>query len=141
MAVHGNAFTLLTSSENTGEHAVKLFDREVLAHVTVCAGMQGGVHLVLVVADAGEYDDWERRIRFAHEGDERNAIHLGHLKVDNCDFAVMVCEPGGGLKPVGQGVASMPALAKVGDEKLRDAGVIIDNEELGIFAVWRAHLL
>ncbi len=44
-------------------------------------------------------------------------------------------EPGGGLKAIGEGVAGVASLAEVGDEEFGDAGVVIDDQKLRIFAV------
>ena len=49
--------TLPAGYEDTGEHAVELFDRQILAHVAVRARSQSGVHSLFFVADAGEDDD------------------------------------------------------------------------------------
>src|SRR5438105_15433736 len=97
------------------------------------------MHLLFVVTDAGENDNWQRGIHFADKGNQRNPIHFGHSKIDNRYFTVVLGEPGGGLKSIGQGLASVPALAQVSDQELGDAWVVIDDKELGIFSFGRLH--
>src|SRR4029077_14875545 len=121
------------------QNTVKLFDRQILAHVAVRARAQCGMHLLLVIADPSENNDRDFGINFADEGDERNSIHLGHLKIDNHDVAIVVGEPGGSLEAVSKGLAGVPALAKVSDEKLGNSRVIINDEELRIISIGRVH--
>ena len=117
-----------------------MFNRKVLADVAIRTRMESGVHLLFVVSDAGEDNDRECRIQLAHEGDERNPVYFRHLKIDNGHFAVVLGEPGSGLEAIGQSVTGVTPLAQVGYQKLGDARVVIDDEELGIFAFGRLHL-
>src|SRR6202011_5172861 len=135
------SFTLLTRSKNSREHAVELFNRKVLADVSVRARVESGVHLLFVVPDAGENNDRKRWIRLSHKGDERNSVHFRHLKIDNGYFAVVLREPGSGLEAIGQSDARMATLTQIRDQELSDARVIIDDEELGVFAFGRLHLI
>ena len=64
------AGALLAGREDTGQDAIKLFDREVLADVAVGPGAQGGVHSLFVVTDAGENDDREILAHLPDEGDQ-----------------------------------------------------------------------
>ena len=73
------AFALLTRRKDSREHAVELFDGKILAHITVGACVEGRMHLLFVISDTGEDDDWHCRIDFADESDERDSIDLGHF--------------------------------------------------------------
>ncbi len=84
------ALALLTRRQDSREHAIELFDRKILAHVAIRAGVESRVHLLFVVADAGENNDRECRIQFPHERDERDSIHLRHLKIDNRNLAIVL---------------------------------------------------
>src|SRR5712671_1314451 len=105
------AFALLTRGKNSREHAVELFNRKVFADVSVRPRMESGVHLLLVVSNAGKNNDWKRRVQVSHKGDKRDSVHLRHLKIDNGHLAVVFGKPGGGLESIGQGVAGVPSLA------------------------------
>src|SRR5436853_431513 len=59
--------SLLARREDAGQHAVKLFDREVLADVTVGASSKRGMHPLFVIADASKDDDREGLAHFADE--------------------------------------------------------------------------
>src|SRR5260370_16218243 len=140
MTVGGHAgFALLAGGENSREHAVELFNRKVLADVPVRPRVEGSMHLLFVVADAGENDDRKRRIQLSHKGDERNSVHFGHLKIDNGYLAVVLREPGRRLEAIGQSVAGVTALTQIRDQELSDARVVIDDEELRIVAFSRLH--
>ena len=128
------AFALLTCGKNSREHAVELFNRKVLTDVSIRACTESGMHLLFVIPNAGENNDWECRIQFSHKGNERNSVYFRHLEIDNGYFAVVLGKPGRGLETIGQSIASVAALAQIGDEKLGDTRVIIDEEELGVFA-------
>src|SRR6266446_8385889 len=52
------ASALLTRGEDARQNAVKLFDRQILADVTVSSGTQGSVHPLFVVSHAGKNDNW-----------------------------------------------------------------------------------
>src|ERR1700726_2380214 len=81
LAVRGLAATLmLTGGKDARQNTVKLFDRQILAHVAVRAGAQCGMHLLLVIADPSENNDRDFGINFADEGNERNSIPLGILR-------------------------------------------------------------
>ena len=133
------AFALLAGGKNSREYAIELFNRKILADVAICAGMERGMHLFLVVTNAGKNNDWEGGIHFANEGDERDSIYFWHLKIDNGYLAVVFGEPGGGLEAIGQGTTGMAALSEIGNQELGDPWVVIDDEELGIFAFGRLH--
>ena len=91
LAVEGDAGSaLLASRKNSCEDAIKLLDRKIFADVAIRAGAQSGMHLLFVITDAGENDDWKCRIRFSHERDERDSVYLRHLKIDNSDLAVVL---------------------------------------------------
>jgi hypothetical protein len=140
LAVRGlSASLMLTRGKDARQNTVKLFDRQILAHVAVRAGAQCGMHLLLVIADPSENNDRDFGINFTDEGNERNSIHLGHLKIDNHDVAIVVGEPGGSLEAVGEGLARVPALAKVSDEKLGNPRVIVNDQELRIISIGRVH--
>ena len=49
--------TLPAGREDSRKHAIKLLNRQILAHVAVRTRSQSGVHFLLFVADAGEDDD------------------------------------------------------------------------------------
>lgn len=121
------AFPLLASGQHASENTIKLLDRKVFADVAVSASTERGVHLLLIVADTREDDDWQRRIHFAHERDQRDTVDFWHSEVNDGDFAIVLGQPGSGLKAIGQGVAGVASLAQVSDEEFRDAGVIIDD--------------
>ncbi len=97
------------------------------------------MHFFFVVTDSREDNDGNCRINFADEGDERDSVHFWHPKIDNDNFAVIVGEPGGGLKPVDQRLAGVTLLPQVSDEKSGDGWVIIDDKKLGDFAVQGRH--
>ena len=122
---------LLAGREDTGQDAIKLFDREILADVAVGPGAQGGVHPLLVVTDAGEDDNRKILAHFPDEGDQRDSIHFRHVEVDHDHVALIVFEPGRSLKSLGEELAGVTFLLEVGDEKFGDGGVIIDEEEFG----------
>src|SRR5437588_944334 len=124
------SFTLLTCGKDSSEHAVELFNRKVLADVSVRARVESGVHLLFVVPDAGENNDRKRWIRLSHKGDERDPVHFRHLKIDDGYFAVVLRKPGSGLEAIDQSVASMATLTQVRDQELSDARDVIDDEEL-----------
>jgi len=107
------SFTLLTRSKNSREHAVELFNRKVLADVSIRARVESGVHLLFVVPDAGENNDRKRRVGLSHKGNERNSVHFRHLKIDNGHFAVVFRKPGGRLEAIGQSVAGMASLTEI----------------------------
>ncbi len=133
--------SLLAGGQNTRKHTVKLLDWQIFADVAVRSRAQCGVHLLLVVTDACEHNDWQSRIDFAHEGNERDSVDLRHLEIDNCHVAIVRGEPGGGLETFRQSLAGMASLTEISDEKLGDAGVVINDEELRKIAVGRVHLL
>src|ERR1700736_1955967 len=116
LTVKGHAaFALLTRGKNSREHAVELFNRKVLADVSVRARVKSGVHLLFVVPDARENNDRKRRIGLSHKGNERNSVHFRHLKIDNGHFAVVFREPGGRLEAIGQSVAGVAPLTQIRD--------------------------
>ena len=131
--------SLMAGGQNTRKHTVKLLDWQILADVAVRPCPQSGVHLLLIVTDACENNDGQSRINFSHEGNERDSVDLRHLKIDNCHVAIVLGEPGGGLETFGQSLAGMPALTEISDQKLGDAGVVINDEELRKIAVGRVH--
>jgi len=135
------AFALLTRRKNSGENAVELFDGKILAHITIGACVEGSMHLLFVVTDPSENNDRKRRIQFSHKSDEGDSIDLGHLKIDNSHFAVVLRQPGCGLEAIGQGAASVAPLTQISDHKFSDTRVIVDDEELGIFALGWLHRL
>ena len=130
---------LLAGRQHARKYRVKLFDRQILAHIAVCASPQSCVHFFFVITDSRKDNDGNRRINFADEGDERNSIHFWHPKIDNYNFAVIVGEPGGCLKSVGQRLAGMALLPQVSDEKPSDGGVIVDDKKLEGFGVRGRH--
>src|SRR5437588_7294889 len=141
LAVKSNAaFALLTSRQHAYEDAIKLLDGKILAHVTVSTGMKRRLHLLFVISDSCEDDDRKSWVHLPNESDQRNAVHLRHLKIDNGDFAVMLGEPGCSLEPIGQGLAGMTALTQIRDQKFCNTRVVINKEELAIFAFGRLHL-
>src|SRR5205823_3839430 len=111
------AFALLTSRQHACEDAIKLLDGKILADVTVGAGVKRRVHLLFIVSDPGEDDDRKNRVHLADESNQRNAVYLRHLKIDDSDLAVILGEPGCSLEPIGQGLASMTALAQIRDQE------------------------
>src|SRR6266478_1255055 len=133
------ASVVLTRSKDARQNTVKLFDRQIFTHVTVRAGAQCGMHLLLIVANPGENNDRDFGVNFADERNKRNPIHLGHLKIDNHHVAIVVGEPGGSLEAFGERLAGVPALAKVSDEKLGDPRIIIDDQELRVISISRVH--
>ena len=64
------ASALLAGREHAGEDAVKLFDREILAHVAIGPGAQSGVHPLLVISDAGENNDGKALAHLTDESDQ-----------------------------------------------------------------------
>ena len=120
----------MASSQHPRQHAVKVFDREILAHVTVGAGAQSGMHMLFVVTHPGENDDRDGDIDIADKGNERDPIDLWHLEVDNNDFAIVVSQPGSGLEAFGKRFAAMSFLPEISDQKASDARVIIDDKKL-----------
>ena len=131
--------TLLAGGQHARKYRVKLLDRQILAHIAVCASSQSGVHFFFVITDSREDNDGNCRINFADEGDERDSIHFWHPKIDNDNFAVIVCKPGGCVKTVDQCLAGMSLLQQVSDKKSGDGGVVIDDKKLEGFAVQRRH--
>ena len=67
----------------------------------------------------------------ADKGGQGDTVHLGHFQIYNDDFAVIVGQPGSGFEAVGKRFGGMTFLAKISDEESSDAGVIVDDEELG----------
>ena len=132
---------MLARCEDAREDAVELFDREILADVTVGAGMKSRMHLLFVITDTCKNDDWESGIHLMHESDERNAVYFGHLKIDNRHFAVVIGKPGCRLEAIGQCLAGVLLLAQLGDEEPTDGGVIVDDKELKRIAKNGWHLL
>src|SRR6266446_4961212 len=133
------ASVALTRSKEARQDTVKLFDRQIFTHVTVRAGAQCRMHLLLIVANPGENNDRDFGVNFADKRNKRNPIHLRHLKIDNHHVAIVVGEPGGSLEAFGERLARVPPLAKVSDEKLADPRVIIDDQELRIISIGRVH--
>src|SRR5205807_4092103 len=123
------ASPLLAGGEDAREDAVKLFDRKVLAHVTVRSGTQCGMHSFLVISDAGKNNDREALAHFPDESDEGEAIDLGHIEIDHDNVALVMLEPGGGLKTFREVFAGVTLLFEVSDEKFRDGRVIVDEKE------------
>ena len=121
----------LAGCEHSCQNAVELFDWKVLADVAVGAGSQGCVHLIFVVTNPREDDNGQVLIDLTDESDEGDPVHFGHLEIDNYDFAVVLGKPVGGLKSIGQRLATVALLAEIGDEEPGNGGVIIDDEELG----------
>lgn len=117
----------LAGREDPGENAVKLFDWEILAYVTIGASPESSMHLVFIIADSGEHDNGQFVVHFADESDERNAIHFRHLKIDNHHFAVVMGQPIRGLKAVGEGFAGVTFLAEISDKEPGDGGIIVDD--------------
>src|SRR5437762_7210159 len=76
-SVEGHAgFALLTGGENSREHAVELFNRKILADVSVRARVERSMHLLFVIADAGENDDRKDRIQLSDRKSTRlNSSH------------------------------------------------------------------
>src|SRR5438128_1119150 len=109
------------------------YDVQILADVTVGTGVEGRVHLLFIISDPGKDDDRKSRVHLPDESDQRNAVHLRHLKIDDGDFAVMLGEPGCSLEPIGQGLASMTALTEIRDQEFCNTRIVINDEELGIF--------
>src|SRR5438067_5863288 len=99
------------------------------------------MHLLFVVADAGENDNRKRRIQLSHKRDQRNSVNFGHLKIDNGYLAVVLRKPGRRLEAIGQSVAGVTALTQIRDQELSDARVVIDDEELRIVAFSRLHVI
>ncbi len=133
------AFALLTRRKDSRKHAVELFDGKILAHITVGACVEGRMDLLFVVTNPGENNDRKRRIQLADKGDERDPVYFRHLKIDNCHFAVVLGQPGSGLEAIGQSAASVALLTQISDQKFSDTRVIIDDEELEVFALGRLH--
>src|SRR4029077_9566281 len=102
-----------------------LLYRKILADVAVSTGAQRRMHLFLIVAHSGKSDDRKSRIDFANKRDERDAVYLGHLEIDNRYFAVMVSEPDGCLETFGERFAGVAFLTEISDEKACDTGIII----------------
>ena len=127
---------LLASAQVTGcehpcQNAVELFDWKVLADVAVSAGSQSCVHLIFVITNTGEDNNRQVLIDLTDESNEGDPVHLGHLEIDNYDFAVVLGKPVGSLKSIGKRLAAVAFLAEISDEEPSDARVIIDDEELG----------
>ena len=120
----------MARSEYPREHTIKLFDWKILTYIAIGPGSERSVHLRFIVAHARENNDGQIRVDFADKGNERDAIDLGHLKIDNGYFAVVLRKPVSSLKSVGERLAGVTFLAEIGDKKAGDGGVIIDDEEL-----------
>lgn len=138
LTIRGLAASVVpTCGKDPSEHAIKLFDRQIFAHVAIRAGAQRRMHLLLIITDSGENNDRNLGINFADEGNERNSIYLWHFKIDDHHVAIVVGEPGGGLEAVGERVASVPALAEISDEELGDPGIVVDNKKLRTISIER----
>ncbi len=97
------------------------------------------MHFLFLVADAGEDDDRQVRPDFAEKCDERDAVNLRHVQVDDDHFAVVIFQPGSSLESLGQGGAGMAFLFQVSGEKGGDGGVVVDDEEFSAIAVEKFH--
>ena len=133
------ARTLPTGHENAGQDAIKLFHRQVLAHVTVRSCTQRGVHFFLLVTDAGKDDDRQPRSYFVDVGNERNAVDFRHVEINHHHFTIMRLEPGVRLETFGQGGAGVTFLSEVGGKELSDRQVVINDEEFYALAIKQFH--
>jgi hypothetical protein len=88
------------------------------------------MHPLFVVADASENDDREGLAHLANESDEGDAIHFGHVEIDDRHVAAVEFEPGGGLETFSEELAGVTFLFEIGDQELGDGRVVIDEEEL-----------
>src|SRR5438477_439509 len=86
----------------TADSVVELLDGEVLTDVSVCAGAKRGMHLLLIVTDAGEDHNRQLGVDLTDEGDKRNAVYFWHLKIDNRHVAIVLREPVRGLESIGE---------------------------------------
>src|SRR5689334_392053 len=99
------------------------------------------MHVLLIVAHAGKDDNRDLRVNVANESGQSDSIDLGHFEIDDDDFTVVMSEPGGAFESVGNGLAGVTVLTQVSDEKLSDAGVIIDDQELKGRSLGKVHVV
>ena len=137
---------MLTGGEDARQNAVKLFDGQILADVTVGSGAQGSVHPVFVVSNAGKNNNRQALTHLPDESDQGNAIDFRHIEIDHDDVTSIMLEPGGCLKTLGEVFAGVAFLLEIGYEKLRDCWVIIDEQEFGgipgqYFHWWRFSII
>ena len=123
------AGALLASGEDARQDAVKLFDRQILADITIGSGAQGRVHPFFVVSGAGEDNNRQVPADLSNEGNQRDAIDFRHVKIDHNHVTLMMLEPGGGLEALCQVLARVPFLLEIGHEEFCDGGVVIDEQE------------
>ena len=133
------ASALLACRQDALQHAVELFDWEILTDVAVRSGPQGGVHVLFVVAHAGENNDWYGGINLTDESRQCDAVDLGHFQVDDDDFTVVMSEPGGCFEAIGEGFGGMTELFEISDEELGYAGIIVDDQELAGWTLREVH--
>src|SRR5438093_13145614 len=133
------AGTLLTRGEHARQNAVKLFDRQILADVTVGPSAQRSMHPLFVVSNAGKNDNRHVLTHLSDESDQRDAIDFRHIEIDHHDVTLIMLEPGGSLEAFREVLAGVTFLLEIGHEKFGDCRVIIDEEEFGCIPVQYFH--
>ena len=109
---------------------VYLAGAEALADVAIGAGVAGGLHHFLIVAEAGEDDDGEIGVMGADDGNEGEAIDFRHADIEDNGVAGIEIEPGLDLRAIGKGGAGVAFAAQVGHEKPVKEAIIVDDKEV-----------
>ncbi len=117
-------------AEDAHDGGVYLTGAKALADVAVGAGVPGGLHHFLVVAQAGEDDDREIGVMSADDGNEGEAVHFRHADIEDDCVAGIQVQPGLDLGAIGEGGAGVAFAAQIGDEEPVEEAVIVDDEEV-----------
>ena len=115
---------LSAGGEDARKHAIKLLDREVLAHVTVGSSSKRGMHLFFFITNPGKNDNRQTGLNFPDVVDERDAVYLRHIQVDHDDFAIVHLEPARSVEALGQSLASVALLLQISGEETSDRRIV-----------------
>src|SRR4051794_18022461 len=88
------------------------------------------MHPLFVVADASKNDNREGQAHFANERDQRDAVYLRHIQVDDNDVATVELQPLRSFESLGEELAGVALLFEIGNQELGDGGIVINEKEL-----------